>query len=69
MRKITRYLAYGVRYEAGKVYWIEWPVSTFVDESPDGGVFTYQSTDGGAIAVRAVYNAAGALSGVEEIAA
>lgn len=65
----ARYETYGVRYEAGNVYWNERPVSAFVDESPDGGVFTYQSTDGGAISVRAVYDAAGALSGVEEIAA
>ena len=65
----ARYEAYGVRFEAGNVYWNGQPVSAFVDESPNGGVFTYQSTDGGAISVSAVYNAAGALSGVEEIAA
>lgn len=40
------------------------PVRRFVDEKPDGGVFTYDSPGGGALVLRAVYEGE-RLSGVE----
>ena len=37
----------------------------FVDQTPDGGVFTYASKDGGTLTVYTVYDDGGKLAGVQ----
>lgn len=69
-----KYAAFGISYAeaegasgAGNVYLNGHLVSRFADERPDGGVFTFESADEGGMAVRAVYDEAGKLTGVTEL--
>lgn len=66
-----RYGEYGIEYVEregrsgyGNVYFKGQAVRTFVDLAPDGGVFTFQSADGGDIDVKTVYGDNG-CEGVE----
>lgn len=63
-----RFAVFGVACEAAEgslvnVFYNGVPVRRFVDERPDGGVFTYDSPGGGEIVLRAVYDGE-RLSGV-----
>lgn len=49
----------------GNVLYKGQAVEKFIDERPNGGVFTYQSIDGGEIVVRTVYDTSGKILGVE----
>lgn len=73
--RFRTYEPFGVAYvEAakgsgrGNVSYKGKPVHTFVDNGP-GGVFTFQSADGGDIDVKTVYDKNGNLAGVKEISA
>jgi len=70
----SEYKDYGITYvEAagvsgrGNVYYNGQLVDTFIDETPDGGMFFFQSGETGSIAVRTVYSSEGKLSGIEII--
>jgi len=61
---------FGVRFERtdgsrGNVYWHDQLVHVFLDEKPDGGVFSLGSVQEGGIRVRTVYDRTGRLAGVE----
>lgn len=69
-----RCAAFGIEYVeaedasgAGNVYYDGQLVKSFVDVSPAGGTFTFNSADGGDIDVRTVYDEGGSLAGVERI--
>lgn len=71
--RFSKYKEYGVAYEerpgssgAGNVYYNAQMVKTFIDEKPDGGIFTYSSRDGGEIIVHTIYDDNGKLIGVEK---
>lgn len=64
-----KYAAFGVTCEAAEgslvnVFYNGVPVRRFVDEKPDGGVFSYDSPGGGELVLRTVYDG-GRLSGVD----
>jgi len=66
----ARVAPYGVRFERtdgarGNVYWNNRLVSVFLDEKPDGGVFSLGSVQDGGVRVRTVYDRTGRLTGVE----
>lgn len=67
------YKEFGIEYvEAqdtsgiGNVYYNGQLVNTFIDNSPNGGAFTFRSADGGKIDVQTVYGTNGNLTGVEQ---
>lgn len=69
----AKYKEYGIMYEerpgssgSGNVYYNGETVRTFIDEAPDGGVFSYGSRGGGMITIRTVYDNNGKLIGVEQ---
>lgn len=68
------YKEFGIEYvEAqdasgiGNVYYNGQLVDTFTDKSPNGGTFSFHSTDGGEISVQTVYDKEGKLAGIEMI--
>ena len=68
------YKEFGIEYvEAqdaggiGNVYYNGQLVNTFTDKSPNGGTFSFHSTDGGEIRVQTIYDNKGKLAGMEEI--
>lgn len=71
-QKFSKYKKYGIDYKeqknsgVGNVYYNGKLVKTFIDENKDGGVFSFQSVDGGEIVVHTVYNKKGKLMGVEK---
>lgn len=71
-QKFSKYQRYGIEYKeqknsgVGNVYYNGQLVKTFIDENKDGGVFSFQSVDGGEIVVHTVYNKEGKLIGVEK---
>ena len=71
-QKFSKYQRYGIEYKeqknsgVGNVYYNGQLVKTFIDENKDGGVFSFQSVDGGEIVVHTVYNKDGKLIGVEK---
>lgn len=70
--RFAAYKEYGIEYvEAqdgiGNVYYNGQLVNTFTDKSPNGGTFSFHSTDGGEIRVQAIYDAEGKLAGMEVI--
>ncbi len=71
-QKFSKYEGYGIEYKEqnnssmGNVYYNGQLAKSFVDESRDSGVFTFQSVDGGKIVVHTVYDENGELIGVEK---
>ncbi|HWT73872.1 MAG TPA: M56 family metallopeptidase [Mobilitalea sp.] len=71
-QKFAKYKDFGIEYKEqqgsgrGNVYYNGQLVKTFVDEKKDGGVFSYQSVDGGEISVHTIYDENGKLIGVEK---
>lgn len=69
--RFAPYAAYGLEYRTppaggmGSLYYNGNLVYQFMDVSPSGGVFTYQSPDGGNWIVSTVYDEAGNLTGLE----
>lgn len=69
--RFAPYAAYGLEYRTppaggmGSLYYNGNLVYQFTDVNPDGGVFTYQSPDGGDWIVATVYDEAGKLVGLE----
>lgn len=68
------YKEFGIEYvEAqdasgmGNVYYNGQLVDTFIDKSPNGGTFSFRSTDGGEISVQTFYDKEGKLAGIEMI--
>lgn len=69
------YKKYGVSYEEKQtpdgmernLYYNGELVSKFADNKPDGGVFTFSSTQSGGISLRTVYDESGKLTGVETV--
>ena len=72
-----KYQAYGIVYRETEtingiernLYYNGTLVDTLADQSPDGSVFTFGSTQPGGICVQAVYDENGRLAGVEAIPA
>lgn len=71
--KFAKYKLYGIDYREehedsgnGNVYFNGELVKTFIDVIPNGGVFTYDSKDGGTITVQTVYDSKGKLTRVEK---
>ena len=74
-QRFKRYAPFGITYEeaegasgAGNVYYNGRLVSHFTDITPDGGAFSFTSTQCGGISVRTVYDSDGKLAGVEVVA-
>ncbi len=72
-QRFSKYKDYGIEYKEqqqgsgrGNVYYNGQLVKQFIDENKDGGIFTYQSVDGGEIIVHTIYNENGKLIGVEK---
>lgn len=68
-----KYSAFGIKYVeaengsgARNVYYNGQLVNSFVDISPNGGTFTFNSADGGNINVQTIYGTDGNLIGVEQ---
>ncbi|MCG8501669.1 MAG: M56 family metallopeptidase [Firmicutes bacterium] len=70
--RFSKYKEYGIEYKEreesgiGNVYYHGQLVKKFIDENKDGGIFTYQSVDGGEIIVHTIYDEKGKLIGVEK---
>jgi len=71
-KRFSKYEAFGIEYvEAesangcGNVYCNGQLADTFIDITPNGGTFTFQSADGGKIKVQTVYDENGILTGVK----
>lgn len=69
-----KYDAFGIEYieaenasGAGNVYYNGQLVNSFVDISPNGGTFTFNSADSGNINVQTIYGTDGNLVGVEQV--
>ncbi len=68
----AKYREYGIEYKAvpnslGNVYYNGELVKRFIDDSPNGSAFSFESTDGGEITVNAVYDENGNLKGVKKV--
>lgn len=69
----SEYAKYGIEYKEehvgsgnGNVYFNGQLVKQFIDESPNGGVFSYHSKDGGKITIQTIYDNNGTIIGVEK---
>lgn len=71
----SEYAIYGIEYKEehvgsgngnGNVYFNGQLVKQFIDESPNGGVFSYHSKDGGKITIYTIYDDNGTIIGVEK---
>ncbi|WP_073026604.1 hypothetical protein [Lutispora thermophila] len=68
----AEYKAFGIEYKElqengrGNVYYNGQLVKKFIDENKAGGIFTYESVDGGQITVHTIYDQKGKLIGVEK---
>ena len=72
--RFEKYASFGITYEeakgasgAGNVYYNGQLVSRFADLTPDGGAFTFTSTEQGGITMKTVYDNNGRLIGVETV--
>ncbi|MCM1150337.1 MAG: M56 family metallopeptidase, partial [Butyricicoccus sp.] len=68
--KFAKYADFGITYfpdegGLGNVYYNGFLVSSFADNSPDGGAFTFTSNESGGMSVQTVYDARGKLAGVQ----
>lgn len=70
-QRFSKYKDFEIEYKEqqgsgrGNVYYKGQLVKLFVDENSEGGVFTYQSEDGGKISVHTIYDINGKLIGIE----
>ncbi|NLL77358.1 MAG: hypothetical protein GX235_08935 [Clostridiales bacterium] len=71
-QRFAKYKDFGIEYKeqegssVGNVYYDGQLVRTFVDKNKNGGIFTFQSVDGGKIVVHTVYDENGKLIKVEK---